>query len=184
MKQWLISFTAIILCICGCSRSGSSLPEQVYYDAEESAYYIPAQNLVYRLPNSRFLVVADPQNLPEQMNMCIVDTSAMISVLLLNIPEFPRNQKDAERVVNLISAQENAEYSAEQELRCSCDTFLNVPAWNFDVMLRLKNEADTISVIYYGLIFENLALVTTAQADTIPYNLLNEYIVGLQRVVD
>lgn len=179
-----IAAASIALWLCACSKTGNSTSSHPYFNADEKVYYMPQQQLVYRLSDIESLVVADPQALPDQMSMCVVDTSAMVSVMLLNMPEFPTNQQEADRMVNLISAQDNTGYSVERETRFSQSTFLNAPAWNFDVRLRLTNDADTISVIYYGHIFNKAAIVTTVQSDTVPYMLLNNYIRSLQRVDD
>lgn len=181
MRHLLFGMVFLLLLV-GCSSKGDSVNDNGYADTIVTTFVIDKCNLRYDLPYPRNSIVAPHDRLTDKMSMCIVDTLTNVSVLLLNFPDTPKDYQEAEKIVNLISGQNPIGYIASTTHQINKSTFLDMPAWKFEVSLLLKNVSDSIPVTFCGYIFENMGFVVTVPSDSVSNDFVSPYINGLKKV--
>lgn len=176
ISVFLLTLSLISSCV---SKPGVTADNR---DSVVLSFDIPRHGLSYGLPYPQRTIVAPRESLTDKVSMCVVDTTADVSVLLLNLQSFPQNYSEAEKTVQLVSRQSDVEYATSSSYDIRECEFLDTCAWNFDVSLVVRTAADSIGVKFYGYLFENMAFVVTAPAsDSITVDKMTPYITGLKR---
>lgn len=168
-----------LLTFCACGGESCNHSELAYYDQSENIYRIPAKALSYRLPSPATSIVADPESLPEQLSMCVIDTATNAGVFLFNLAEWPKTKDDAESAVKQIAQQNNTDYDVAMDYDLAVCKYMNSPAWRFNVDLTMCGTDDTLAITYRGYMFGTLALVVSAETATLTDDIFHQYISGL-----
>ncbi|MDE6378517.1 MAG: hypothetical protein K2K72_07220 [Duncaniella sp.] len=175
MRLLFLASLSLIFWIGCSSRSGNST-------GNGSRVTLSEYNLVYELPYPGNSVIAPADNLTDRVAMCVVDTLNDVSVLILNLPRVPQDSIEAENTVRLISQQNIPGYTVTSTESIGECEYLDRHAWNYETVMVLKNGTDSIRVMFYGYLFDDLALVvTTTVTDTIDREYLAPYVTGLKR---
>lgn len=161
--------------LCGCTTQS----EQCC--SEDKFVKISGTDLLYEMPFPETTVVANNDQLGPSLAMCVVDTVREISVLLINLPARPVNRQDVEAVVRRISSQSAPGLTCTSTDEVTECQYLDIQAWSFESIIALKNAEDSIRVLFNGRIFEDKALVVTAnREDSVNFE---PYLAGLKRAL-
>lgn len=171
-------FAATGLYGCGNSnvKSATNFP-----DPDAAAYYITEQNLVYDLGTDLKWLIAPSENLPDQFDMCIIDTVNQVSVSVIELAKHTdfsglSPEKIEKLVADITQSNLPAEFTVkENSIKPSKDK--EEVYWEFATDITLKIEGEETEVLYKGKIFEGsknvCAIVVTGQPQT---QNLSEYI--------
>ncbi len=171
MRRLLYGFLPFLM-LWGCS---DRLTEN-----DNARFCVPEKGLVYEPPFPRHMVFAPREDLTPMINMCAVDTTNQVSILLLNLPSTPGTLTEAQKLVEQISRQGMSEYSCITTNDVDACDFMDKPAWSFKSLITVLNDDDSIRVIFKGFIFDDNAFVVTSNASNSCEYDLDAYIGGLK----
>lgn len=173
---FFISFSLLLFGVASCKSNEGNNSEKSMSDT----ILVDAPDLYYVIPNPKTSIVASQGQLPKHVAMCVVDTQTNVSVMLLNLVANVSDSVGANRIVGMITSQNDAPDCMILEDQIRQTDFLNKQAWNFNHIIQLSNAMDTIMVTFYGYVFDNHAIVATK--DTIaPHQFFDRYVLGLNR---
>lgn len=179
MKKYISAIVTLIIFSC-CNRE--SKPGVGLYNSDGGVYSFYDEHFIYELPNPENCIVASPENLPEDILMCVIDTLSNVSMLLVELPMEVTTEKSAKDALNLITRQEDIQKVTHRQHKLSSCVLMGNDALNYRVDLGIEVEQDTLEVSYYGYLFGNKAFVVTSQyADSLPDSFFNTYSYGLKR---
>lgn len=166
MKLYFI-LTSLLWVFCsfiisGCSGKSSTLAEKSNeWDSVSRVYQLPYNGLEYTIAADSNMIVAEPQNLPEGLDMCALDTANNISVTIINATKAegikcPVNKYSPKIIENIAyNISRNGEYSEViVPGKVTPERFLGGYAWKFDVDKSVIIDADTLNVKYVGYVFD------------------------------
>ena len=167
----------LLLLSIGCSR-GSGRQEATYrWDSKTGIYQLPEYGVEFHIPNPETSIVAPPQNLPNNILMCVIDTISNISVTILKIDTNVDNQADANAVVDSITTQNPNVNTVTLNESTYRKSHIGHDSWRFIKNLHITSNQDTFNVVYSGYLFDGFAVVATGdkidKLDSYLNNLIN-----------
>ena len=162
---YLVALVAAAACTTN-GKEDSRTDCMPVWDAPTGVYRIAARGIDYTPPYAGDVIVADPSELPPQLEMCLVDTAAGVSVSVLNLSHnIVGRLAAAGEVEKIIRQSPDAGYTIISQTVDSC-RFMGLDSWCFNAVISIAAGNDSLSVHYCGYIFGNLAAVATSDADT------------------
>lgn len=166
MKIHLILISLLWACssfmFSGCTGRSATLTEEPNeWDSVGRVYQMPYNGLEYTLDADSTMIVADSQNLPEGLDMCVLDTANSICVTIINATKTegikcPVNKYPKETIENIAY---NISRNGEQSEvivpgGVTSEKYLGAYAWKFQVDKSVIIDADTMNVKYVGYVFD------------------------------
>lgn len=152
-----ISVFFCLLLLCGCQGNRDHLKSDAYWDAQSCTYYLPAAGVMYSVPDTARVIIAAPEQLPDNILMCVVDTVNYDCVSMVRLDKATEGSISygyAASEINRIVRQENGvRYKITDRTIKRCE-FNGSRAWDYSVNLSIAKDGDTISVMYSGCIFD------------------------------
>ncbi len=178
MRSYVLIFISLLLTVCVDSCNGRG-DLSAGYDTSD-IIIVDTTGLYYEVPHIESSVIATPDQLPEQIAMCVLDTQTNVSVMLLNLVTHVTDSLGARRTVDMITSQGRKVDCLILEDKIRHTHFMNQLAWNFRHVISFFNRVDTVNVTFYGYVFGNHALVVTKDTTDCD-QFFDQYVQGLKR---
>ena len=155
----IVFLLTIALVISSCNYSSTNQSNDYIIDINSNSYIIKNHNLEYNTDSIENYIIANPENLPENFLMCIVDTVNNVCLTILETHYRNKNtitltKSEVDGLINDIIRQDTSLNAELKKQSARCTNYMGKPCWKFDAIINLPSANDTTAISYRGNIFD------------------------------